>query len=413
MKIHRLTYFSISLLIIGLALAGCDALRQDSSARLEASGVVEVEEVAVAAEVGGRIDQVFVHEGETVAAGDQLFVLEAKELQLQRQEIKAEGEAAIAAAELELVQARQALDDIYQDAEMVHAQAQQDLANARDALDDAEYLHRVRQEGNRASPETIDAAEARLVIAENEVDRAKAAYDKYSGRPSDDEARAVALRRLANARQERDAALRALNWYKGSPSDIDQALLDADVAMAQARVNEAERQLEEWQDGPPEDEVELATARVKHAEAALRLARVHQQTQLAMLDLQLENTVVVAPMQGVVLTNSIDAGEVITPGVSLITLGNLARVRLTVYLPENQYGRISLGDSATVTVDSFPGVTFQAEVTRIADEAEYTPRNVQTEEERQTTVYAIELAVDDPEGRLKPGMPADVVFGME
>jgi multidrug resistance efflux pump len=83
---------------------------------------------------------------------------------------------------------------------------------------------------------------------------------------------------------------------------------------------------------------------------------------------------------------------------------------LTVYLPENQYGLVSIGDSAEVEVDSFPGEVFAAEVVRIADEAEYTPRNVQTEEERQTTVYAVELRVVDPDGRLKPGMPADVIF---
>jgi multidrug resistance efflux pump len=83
---------------------------------------------------------------------------------------------------------------------------------------------------------------------------------------------------------------------------------------------------------------------------------------------------------------------------------------ITVYLAENQYGQISVGDGASVEVDSFPGDSFEAEVVRIADEAEYTPRNVQTEEERQTTVYAVELRVDDPDGKLKPGMPADVVF---
>ena len=98
------------------------------------------------------------------------------------------------------------------------------------------------------------------------------------------------------------------------------------------------------------------------------------------------------------------------PGVVVMTLGNVDRMTITVYLAENQYGQVSVGDIASVTADSFPGEAFEAEVVRIADEAEYTPRNVQTEEERQTTVYAMELRVLDPEGKLKPGMPADVVF---
>jgi HlyD family secretion protein len=399
-------------LLAGAAMSGCGAINQNETGGLQASGVVEVDEVAVAPEIAGRVTEVMVGEGEQVTAGDVLFRVEAQELELQRDQLQANGEAAIAAAELELIQAQQALQDLYDHADMTRAQAQQDLANARDALEDAEYLRTVRQQGNRASRETIDAAEARLVIAENQVDRAKSEYDKYSGRASDDEARAVALRRLSNARQDRDAALRALNWYKGAPDEIDQALLDADVALAEARVQEANRQLEKWQDGPPDDVLELAEARVKYAETSLQLARVQSESQLSLLDLQLADAIVQAPLSGVVLTNSLESGEVVTPGVSVMTLANLSRLRVTVYLPENQYGQVSLGDAAVVAVDSFPGVEFTAEVIRIADEAEYTPRNVQTEEDRQTTVYAVELSVQDNQGRLKPGMPADVTFNL-
>ena len=84
---------------------------------------------------------------------------------------------------------------------------------------------------------------------------------------------------------------------------------------------------------------------------------------------------------------------------------------ITVYIPENRYGQISVEDHAVVSVDSFPGEVFDAVVVRIADRAEYTPRNTQTQEERVTTVFAIKLVVNDPDGKLKPGMPADVEFG--
>jgi multidrug resistance efflux pump len=79
-------------------------------------------------------------------------------------------------------------------------------------------------------------------------------------------------------------------------------------------------------------------------------------------------------------------------------------------VPEDRYGEIQLGDKAQVSVDSFPDETFDAVVVRIADRAEFTPRNVQTEEDRRTTVYAVELLVETTLGKLKPGMPADVVF---
>ena len=88
----------------------------------------------------------------------------------------------------------------------------------------------------------------------------------------------------------------------------------------------------------------------------------------------------------------------------------MSKLTITVYLSEDRYGEVNVGDEVTFTADSFPNQTFNAVVTRIADQAEFTPRNVQTKEERQTTVYAIELEVDNPDGKLKPGMPVDVTF---
>jgi len=113
---------------------------------------------------------------------------------------------------------------------------------------------------------------------------------------------------------------------------------------------------------------------------------------------------------GVVMTRNVEPGELVQPGLTALTIGQLDELTVTVYIPENRYGQLSLGDEATVTVDSFPNETFAATVVRIADQAEFTPRNVQTSEERQTTVYAVEFAVTDKAVPLKPGMPADVRF---
>jgi HlyD family secretion protein len=106
----------------------------------------------------------------------------------------------------------------------------------------------------------------------------------------------------------------------------------------------------------------------------------------------------------------VEPGEFVQPGSAAITMANLDDLTITVYIPEDRYGEIHIGQEATVTVDSFPGQTFTATVTKIADQAEFTPRNVQTVEGRSATVYAVKLKVNDPEGRLKLGMPADVVF---
>ncbi len=117
-----------------------------------------------------------------------------------------------------------------------------------------------------------------------------------------------------------------------------------------------------------------------------------------------------AYLDGVVLERLYEPGELATAGSTLLTIGNLYTLNLTVYVPEDRYGQINLGQSYPVTVDSFPGRAFEGKVTHIADQAEFTPRNVQTVEGRKNTVFAIKLTLDNPDLALKPGMPADVNF---
>ncbi len=118
-----------------------------------------------------------------------------------------------------------------------------------------------------------------------------------------------------------------------------------------------------------------------------------------------------APLNGVVLERLFEPGELATPGSTLLVLGDLFTLNLTVYVPEDRYGQVILGHTYPVTVDSFPGTTFKGIVTHIADQAEFTPRNVQTAEGRKTTVFAVRLSMANPDLKLKPGMPADVNFG--
>ena len=111
-----------------------------------------------------------------------------------------------------------------------------------------------------------------------------------------------------------------------------------------------------------------------------------------------------------ILTRAVEPGEVVMPGSGLLTMARLSDLTITVYIPEDRYGEISIGQTANVTVDSFPGENFTATVMYISGKAEFTPRNVQTVEGRKTTVFAIKLMLEDAGGKLKPGMPADVLF---
>lgn len=150
-----------------------------------------------------------------------------------------------------------------------------------------------------------------------------------------------------------------------------------------------------------------ATAQVESLGSQIAAAEAQAQA----VQHQIEKLTLHAPMDGVVLRRSIKPGEVAAPGAQLMTIGDIAHLTITVYVPEDRYGEIHLGQAATLQVDSFPTESFTTTVTRIADQAEFTPRNVQTAERHATTVFAIEPAVQHTAGKLKSGMPADVYFG--
>ncbi len=395
-----------------LMLSGCDVLSPSDTSTLKASGVVEIMEVSISAEIGGKVSDVFVEDGSVVTVGDPLFSIDDEEMQLQREQVVVSGEAALVGAELARLTARQTLDELQENWPVQAAHYQLELAQAMDALKKAENRLMWQQKNNRATDETIEYYEAQLVLARKQAKDARSNYNNYKDDPEHDPQRAAARVALEEADNNVDRIVSTLNWYSGEPTDIDQALLDANVAVARASVDEAAQEYEKWRNGPDPDAVALAQANLANAEVLLELAEVQAESQLRAIDLGLEDTVIRAPIDAVILTHSVEQGEVIAPGVAVITLGNMDRMTINVYIAENQYGQISVGDGASVEVDSFPGVSFEAEVVRIADKAEYTPRNVQTEEERQTTVYAVELRVLDPDGKLKPGMPADVVFAL-
>ena len=398
----------VALLVGGLIYLA--AISGSASGPLETSGTVEGVEVSVASEIPGRVVEVLAAEGQAVQRGDPLFRLDEASIEVRRRKATAVAAAAVTAARLQLVKAEQELDALLEDAPLVMAQAQSDLAAARDALDDAQRRRAYQQSGRRATDETIEGVEAQLALAEEAVDQADHTAANLSDLSSSDPKRAAAEAALYEARQQRDAIKTNLNWYTGEPTDIDQAMLDARVALAEAQVLQAQLEWEKWKDGPDPSALELAQASVDNAKAQLEAAEATAAAELDTLDLDADKITVRAPVSGVVLTRLIEPGEVVAAGATVFTIGQLDALRITVYLPEDRYGGVSLGEQAQVTVDTFPGDQFVAMVSRIADEAEFTPRNVQTEEGRRTMVFAVELSVMDPEQKLRPGMPASVSF---
>ncbi len=189
----------------------------------------------------------------------------------------------------------------------------------------------------------------------------------------------------------------------------------AKVAVASARLENAENYLDSLLTLDNSLEVQAAKTAMESASSQVELAEAGKEQALAALNLvqiQLNKSIVSSPVEGTVLSRNAQVGELVGAGSSVITLAKLEVVNLTVYIPEDVYGRIPVGQKVSITVDSYPGETFYGEVIYISDQAEFTPRNVQTVEGRKATVYAVEIEIPNSDLKLKPGMPADVNFGI-
>jgi len=187
----------------------------------------------------------------------------------------------------------------------------------------------------------------------------------------------------------------------------------AELSVAQERYEVALDTLNQLQVGEYSPQVKIASLAldqagdgVQHAQDAINQA----QASLELIDLQIEKCTVKAPQAGVISSRNLESGEMVTPGATVIVISQIDTVDLTVYVPEDRYGQVHLGQQVSISVDSFPGQTFTGTVQFISSEAEFTPRNVQTEDGRKTTVYAVKIEVPNENDLLKPGMPADVTF---
>jgi RND family efflux transporter MFP subunit len=142
------------------------------------------------------------------------------------------------------------------------------------------------------------------------------------------------------------------------------------------------------------------------AASAMDVARAALDT----AQIQFDNAVIKAPISGVILVKAIEPGELATIGTPIVTMADLSVVKLTVYLAEQNVGKVSLGEAVDVTVDSYPNQKFIGKITYISDQAEFTPKSIQTKEERTTQVFGIKIEIRNPDMKLKPGMPADAEF---
>ncbi len=331
---------------------------------LSASGTIEALTVNVNPELGGRIAAVNVAEGDRVQAGDVLIQFDTTLLEAQR----AQAEAAVAAAEA------------------AHAAAQAGQRAAQSAAEAAAANYALLKAG--PSAEQLKVAQTLVDNAQLAVEALQESYDDLS-KAAKGTASGKALK------QQLDQAHATLDNAQGQYDLLAAGARSEQLAAAQAQANAALAQ------------ADVAQAQVNATQGQVDVARAA----IEVLNVQIAKLTLTAPAAGVILSRAIEPGEVASPGATLLVIGQLDELTLTVYAPEDRYGTITLGQAAAVSVDSFSGEEFTATVTHIADQFEFTPRNVQTTEGRKTTVFAVKLTIANPDGKLKPGMPADVAFG--
>ena len=415
----------------------------DTNEALTASGSIEATSVNVSPDLAGKVVEVLAEEGQPVSTGAPLLRLDDSLLQSEKQTAQSaldSANAAVRTAEVALESAQ-----LQYDLTLTNALAQESQTRIAiwDESKPAEFEQPVwyfsKEERMRAAQAEVDAKKAALDDAMKKLDEISA------GAGSSDflevEAKLVQMRLAyqsaqdvfdatsgaSDSQQLRDAAQVILDEaeidLEDAQDDYDDALTTdgaadvlearADAIIAQEAYDHAMDVLRSFYTGADAPQVQAAEKAVEQATAVLEQAKTNvssARARLNTIETQLKKITVYAPMDGVVLSRNVEVGEFIQPGAATFSIADLNGMTITVYVPENQYGNISLGQEAAVTVDSFPNETFDAVVVNIADQAEFTPRNVQTVEGRSSTVYAIKLKVTDSEDKLKIGMPADVVF---
>ena len=381
------------LLLVGgvlllVALVGLLGFRRWINGRPETialSGNIELTQVDVAFKIPGKLIERAVDEGEPVKKGMVLARLDAEQTKRQREREQAGRRAAES-------QLRQTVTAVQYQKETVEAEIELRQAELRQA-------------------------EARLSellagFRKQEIEQARAAVEEAAS----GEQRATRDWERAQVLHKNDDISR---------SQYDQFRARYQAAKASAR--QARERLALVEEGPRKEEIESARAQVARARAALRLSEAARlelkrkrqeietrraetaraQAQVGVLDAQLDDAVAVSPIDGVVLTKAAEVGQVVAAGTPVLTVGDLAHPWLRGYINETDLGRVKLGARVRVTTDSYPDKVYWGRLAFIASDAEFTPKQIQTPEERVKLVYRVKIDIPNPQQELKLNMPVE------
>lgn len=352
---------------------------------LRASGTIEATEVAVSFKIPGRVIERPVDEGDRLESGALVGRLESRELEAEVERLH----ASLQATETRLPQLDTEITLQEELARARIAEARSTLAAREEWLAELRAGSR-RQELQRAHAEV---REAKAVMENAQADVRRLDYLYREGGIAE-QARDAARTAFQVAVERHQSALERLDLTAEGPRREE-------IRRAEAEVGQARAGLLLAQTG------ELEATRKRQELATLQASIARDRAALAAAEAQLGYTILRSPQSGIVLRKHVEPGEMIAAGTPAITLADLKNIWLKIYVPEPQLGRVKLGQGAEVRTDSYPRKAYRGEVSFISSEAEFTPKNIQTHEERVKLVFAVKIRLENPNQELKPGMPAD------
>jgi HlyD family secretion protein len=392
----KMSALLFTLIVLGLTLSACGGGAsattptplavtpvKASAATIAEASVVPVKSANLAFSASGIVDEILTSEGTVVKEGDPIAKLQGQERLL----------STLTAAQMQVVSAQQALDKLKDNGAVSKANAELVLANAEKALKDAKKdLEKVQY--RRGTQDQINEAQAKYILTLDGLKQAEDSYMGFEGASDDNLGKAAALQVLAGNRRARDHALAELNYMLDKPDQYDLNIANSKVAVAQAQVDAAKRELAKLNsDGVPGDDLELAEASLKNAKAQAAAA------QEALDDLTLK-----APFGGVIIANNLKVGEAVS------TSGTTAQVVLaddtswkieTTDLTELNVNSIMEGDAVTITFDALPGLELGGKV-----------KNIQSlgQNKQGDITYKVTVNLDQQDERLRWNMTALVAF---
>lgn len=378
------------LLVIGIAglFFYFSILEEQDSSLLQVSGTIEVTEVSLSFRIPGILSKRLVDEGASVAAGQLIAALDEVDQTI-----------ALTGAGADLAYAHAVLE------ELEAGSRPQEIERSRAKLLQAEAVLAALSSGSR--PQEIKRARADLARAQA-AEKAAAAQQKQA--KADFTRYATLYREKGVSKTEYDSYQTRFVTAQNSWAESQERVTGAreflslqqegprieEISQAEAAVKLAREEYSLVKEGPRGEVIAQARARAQAAEAAFKQAGQ-----------QLRYTQVHAPMAGVVLSKSAEPGEYLNPAIPVVTLGDISHPWLRGYINEKHLGQVKLGQEVDVSTDSFPGKIYMGRISYISSQAEFTPKGVQTFEERVKLMFRIKISLDNPDNELKPGMPAD------